>query len=275
MLIWMILIIIIIVAAAVVLATMFYDSRRFVIRKYRLFCKGLKREYRFVMLSDLHNKQFGEKNSRLLAAVDELKPESILVAGDMLTSEPVCFREDDQENEKAAEHFVKPAQDFMCALGSKYPVYYANGNHEYRLKTQPEDYIGDYQAYKKELTENGVIFLENGSVKLPEIGVRIYGVEIEREFYKKMKKTKMDQDYLASLIGRPDPDSFHILLAHNPDYFPRYAEWGADLVLSGHVHGGIMKLPLLGGVISPSLRLFPKYDGGLFEERNSRMILGR
>ena len=85
----------------------------------------------------------------------------------------------------------------------------------------------------------------------------------------------MDQDYLASLIGRPDPDSFHILLAHNPDYFPRYAEWGADLVLSGHVHGGIMKLPLLGGVISPSLRLFPKYDGGLFEERNSRMILGR
>ena len=58
-------------------------------------------------------------------------------------------------------------------------------------------------------------------------------------------------------------------------YFPAYAEWGADLVLSGHVHGGIMRLPLLGGVISPTLRLFPRYDGGLFQEGGSTMILGR
>lgn len=65
------------------------------------------------------------------------------------------------------------------------------------------------------------------------------------------------------------------MIAHNPEYFPAYAEWGADLVLSGHVHGGLMRLPFLGGVIAPSMKLFPKYDGGVFEEHGSTMILSR
>ena len=79
----------------------------------------------------------------------------------------------------------------------------------------------------------------------------------------------MDAAYLKRLLGKPSAGEYNILIAHNPDYFPAYAEWGADLVLSGHVHGGIMRLPLLGGVLSPALRLFPKYDGGLFQEGGS------
>ena len=90
-----------------------------------------------------------------------------------------------------------------------------------------------------------------------------------------MKKGRMDAAYLKRLLGKPSAGEYNILIAHNPDYFPAYAEWGADLVLSGHVHGGIMRLPLLGGVLSPALRLFPKYDGGLFQEGGSTMILGR
>ena len=64
-------------------------------------------------------------------------------------------------------------------------------------------------------------------------------------------------------------------MAHNPDYFEEYAAWGADLVLSGHVHGGMMRLPILGGVVSPAFKLFPKYDGGLFQQGKSTMILSR
>ena len=85
----------------------------------------------------------------------------------------------------------------------------------------------------------------------------------------------MAEDYLAGILGAPETDTYTILIAHNPDYFPEYAAWGADLVLSGHVHGGIARLPLLGGVLSPAYRLFPKYDGGMFRENNSIMILGR
>ena len=95
------------------------------------------------------------------------------------------------------------------------------------------------------------------------------------DYYKKLRKSVMKVSYLNSLLGRPCADEYNILLAHNPDYFQAYAGWGADLVLSGHVHGGIMRLPVLGGVLSPALRLFPRYDGGLYEEGKSKMVLGR
>lgn len=65
------------------------------------------------------------------------------------------------------------------------------------------------------------------------------------------------------------------MIAHNPEYFEAYAGWGADLTVSGHVHGGVMRLPFLGGVISPRLTLFPKYDGGMFERNGRFMVVSR
>ena len=128
---------------------------------------------------------------------------------------------------------------------------------------------------EKQLRRAGVVLLENESALLPETGIRIFGVEIDMDYYKKLRKSVMKVSYLNSLLGRPCADEYNILLAHNPDYFQAYAGWGADLVLSGHVHGGIMRLPVLGGVLSPALRLFPRYDGGLYEEGKSKMVLGR
>jgi predicted MPP superfamily phosphohydrolase len=65
------------------------------------------------------------------------------------------------------------------------------------------------------------------------------------------------------------------LLAHNPKYFKSYAAWGADLTLSGHIHGGIVQIPFLGGAVSPQVEFFPKYDAGLFHENDKAMILSR
>jgi predicted MPP superfamily phosphohydrolase len=76
-------------------------------------------------------------------------------------------------------------------------------------------------------------------------------------------------------IGSKEQENFQILIAHNPIYFKNYAEWGADLVVSGHVHGGIVRLPLIGGVISPAIALFPRYDGGKYEQNGSTMVLSR
>ena len=86
---------------------------------------------------------------------------------------------------------------------------------------------------------------------------------------------RMTKEEVEKLLGSPKKDTFSILIAHNPEYFPYYAAWGADLTVSGHIHGGIMRLPWIGGVISPSLRLFPKYDSGEFEENGKKMILSR
>ena len=85
----------------------------------------------------------------------------------------------------------------------------------------------------------------------------------------------MEAKYLTDTLGRTKTEKYEILLAHNPDYFPEYAGWGADLVLSGHVHGGMMRLPLIGGVVSPAFKFFPKYDGGMFRIGKSVMILSR
>ena len=78
----------------------------------------------------------------------------------------------------------------------------------------------------------------------------------------------------ANFIKKNRP-KYNILLMHNPDYFPNAAQWGTDLVLSGHVHGGIVRIPGWKGVASPNIRFFPKYDGGKFEEGESVMILSR
>ena len=83
----------------------------------------------------------------------------------------------------------------------------------------------------------------------------------------------MEDSYITEKLGVLDESKYNILLAHNPEYFKKYAAWGADLVVSGHVHGGIMRLPFIGGVIAPSFRLFPKYSGGQYQSGDTIMLL--
>ncbi|MBO5503943.1 MAG: metallophosphoesterase [Lachnospiraceae bacterium] len=75
----------------------------------------------------------------------------------------------------------------------------------------------------------------------------------------------MPAEVITEKLGEPNDGAFHILLSHHPRYFPAYAKWGADLTLSGHLHGGIARLPKIGGVISPDPAFFPKYNGGMYE----------
>lgn len=149
------------------------------------------------------------------------------------------------------------------------------GNHEHKVKLYTETYGRVYQEYLAELGKYGVEMLDNKRIFLPELNMEICGLEIERSYYKRLRHKEMDADYLNGLLGKSRQDCYEVLIAHNPDYFRQYADWGADLVLAGHVHGGVVRLPVLGGVISPMLHLFPKYDGGLFKEYGKTMILGR
>ena len=80
--------------------------------------------------------------------------------------------------------------------------------------------------------------------------------------------------YIETVLGE-SPEQFNILLAHNPAYFKEYVSWGADLILSGHVHGGVIRIPFFGGVFSPEKIFFPEYDAGLFESRDSIMVVNR
>lgn len=252
--------IIIVILAVFFLTVMIIDGNRFRVVEYQLYSSKVKKEHRYVVLSDLHNKSYGEKNSRLIRKIIGLTPEGILIAGDILTAKPGKSYE--------------VALDLIKNLAEKYPIYYGMGNHETRLFLYPETYGDMGERYLADLNKVSVDFLKNESQQC-EDNIRITGLDMDRNYYKRLKKYPMDSNYLKETLGEADKQKYEILLAHNPDYFEEYAEWGADLVLSGHVHGGMMRLPVLGGVISPSVKLFPKYDGGIFKIGKSTMILGR
>lgn len=243
-----------------------YDTNRFVVRKYQFQNEKITDTFRFVLVSDLHNKSYGKKNEKLLKAIEKLNPDAVLCAGDMLTAKP--------------ERDFHTAVEFMSALAKKYPIYYGNGNHEYRLKLYPEVYGNMAEQYEQELKKVSIEPLVNKKKVVSDKNIVIYGLEIGREYYKRFQKRNMEPEYIPSLLGQVDNQACNILLAHNPEYFQQYADYGADFVLSGHVHGGVARIPILGGVISPSLRIFPKYDGGVFRKRRSDgastiMILSR
>ena len=216
---------------------------------------------KIVMLSDLHNHEFGKENIRLLEKIRKEQPDYIMIAGDMLV--------------KGKKFEAKRMKTFFSELVGICPVYYAPGNHEaYLERLCPEHF---YQKYIKEIEKIGVKYLANQScyIEKDDQKIRITGLHLPKKFFGKFyEKVKMEKEDLEKMLGKSE-DCYEILMAHNPIYFPVYKKWGANLILSGHVHGGTVILPFIGGVISTNYELFPKYDFGMFESEHVRMILSR
>ena len=236
----------------------------FQIKTYTIKTKKLKKgcKVTFALLADLHNKEYGPENQQLIQAVKELKPDAILVAGDMLIGH--------------TRHSFLPAQKLVWALQREAaPVYYGNGNHESRMRTETAIYKDLYERYMGPLRQAGVTELVNESSKMSVAGgrIQIHGFELSQSYYGKFRQLPLTEADVARTLGEPKEDAYHILLAHNPVYFDAYAAWGADLTVSGHLHGGIIRLPFLGGVITPQARLFPKYDRGLFWKGEKAMVV--
>lgn len=169
----------IIIAGIFCVAEWMREIYSFKITRYHVTSKkltGLKRERKVIVLSDLHNNCYGKENRKLLKAIENEKPDIIVIAGDMLVG-------------KQGES-VEAAEKFVSELPKIAPVYYENGNHEQRMKEYTEKYGDVYEKYKGELVRHGVHFLENESVELlwDEVPVRIHGIEIPSTCYQRMKK---------------------------------------------------------------------------------------
>lgn len=248
-------------AAVLCLLVSAWDCSRFVTVEYEIESDKVLKPCTFVLLSDLHNKSYGKDHQKLTEQIDRISPDAVLAAGDMLTAE----RQSDW----------RKALSLLQKLALRYRIYYGMGNHETYLKTHSEKYGDIYSRYAAGLREAGIEPLVNENVYLPEYNVSVCGLELPKKYYRKFVKYPMAAGYLTGLLGEPAAASCQILIAHTPQYFEEYAAWGADVVVSGHVHGGIMRLPVLGGVLSPNMTLFPKYDGGAFRRGKSVMILSR
>ena len=220
-------------------------------------------ERKIVFISDLHNNRYGKNNEKLLATVKEQNPDLILIGGDMLVGK--------------ADVSSKVAESFVARLTEICPVYYANGNHEQRMKVYPETFGTAFQEYKDRLIKSGVTFVENENVDFNWDGcqVKIHGLEIPVKYYKKFCKQTLPVDVVREQIGEPELNCYNILLAHNPTYVSTYLEWGADLILTGHFHGGVVRIPKLGGIITPQWHMFPKYSGELTKENEKYVVVSK
>ena len=236
------------------------DTHRYVIRQYEISDNRIKRNMRFVLLSDLHNKEYGVENQKLIKSIHELNPDAILIAGDLCNG--------------LKGHDFTTALNLVRELNKDYALYYGFGNHEYRLRRYPNNYGDMWDRYSQALSDIGVHIMDNEHVYLEESNIDISAVTIEREFYKRFRRgIRLQESDMKRYLGEARKDAFELLIAHNPEYFKAYSEWGADLTVSGHVHGGIMRLPFVGGIVSPRLIEFPRYSDGQYTLNNKNMIV--
>ena len=126
----------------------------------------------------------------------------------------------------------------LTELAGDFPVYYALGNHEYKMFLS-EEYRPYYAKYERALKKAGVHILRNGREDMVLQGEHFcfWGLELPIEYYHKPRSPKLKKEVMEEMIGKPDDKGMQILLAHNPKYGKTYFEWGADLILSGHYHG--------------------------------------
>lgn len=258
---WIFLVGIVLIIGIFLLVIGIIDGNRFVVVEETIQLPKLKKDCKFVMLSDLHNKVYGKDNETILKEIRVAQPDFVVFVGDLVTS---------HVNES-----IEPGVRLMNAISKEYQVYYAMGNHETKIRTHRDDFGNRFDELLQRIEHPNVTILRDEHCVLPEYGICITGLELERTFFARFKKKQLPKGHVENHVGKVDDLYCNILLAHNPIYFDEYVEWGADLVLSGHVHGGVMRLPFIGGVISPAYTLFPKYDGGIFRKNQTTMLLGR
>lgn len=210
--------------------------------------------YRIVQISDLHDAQIGENNEKLIVMTAEAEPDCIVLTGDFVDSS----RFHPERSLSVAEALVKIA-----------PVYYVSGNHEAIL---PDE---DYQVLTDGLRGLGVCVLEDESAELTRDGqsIRLIGLT-DIGFHPGTLEEKKDALRTALSALLPE-DEFSVTLAHRPELMDVYTECGAPLVLSGHAHGGQIRLPGIGGLIAPGQGLFPKYTEGKYEENGTTLVVSR
>ncbi len=216
--------------------------------------------FRILQLSDLHNRRFNKNNKKIVKIIEKQKPDIIVMTGDMVSSNSVGF-----------SNFFSLVEE----LDGKYPIYYIFGNHEQRLSVEKQAIIiGKLREYGVKVLNNQHEFITKD-----DENIEIFGLKQELIYYTNYLKSKKTYSYeqkdMENAIRKSDSKKFNILLAHNPLYFETYEKWGADLVFSGHVHGGIIQIPFIGGFLSPERKLFPKYSGGEYEINDSKMIVSR
>lgn len=228
------------IAAAVVVALFLWLSDNLIkTSRYRLAFGGIEREVKIAQVSDLHGKNFGKDNLKLVGRIKAEAPDFIAVTGDLI--------------HKYTPANVKTALNLVSTLSQIAPVLFVSGNHEMRNK--------GYRFFRKQLKEAGAEVLDDSTVEI--CGVTVTGLNGAH-------------NKNGSVFKIAPPCKNKLLLAHMPQFFGDYAAAGFGVVLCGHAHGGQWRIPFTRrGIYAPGQGLFPKYTQGVYVEGNSRMVVSR
>lgn len=200
--------------------------------------------FKIVQISDLHNKNFGENQSDLLALIKKESPDIIALTGDIV--------DEDHDN-------IKCVEDLLMGMSDIAPIYFVSGNHE-----QCREAEAQYGKLKELLNKYGVINLNDKSCNfiINNSSITLTG----SQFY---------SDRIGRKLPKADTDTFNILLYHGNNAFDTIYDYGYDIILSGHCHGGIIRLPFVGGLIGNRRNLFPEYDAGVFKKGDCTQFTSR
>ncbi len=216
------------------------------LRKYTVESDFVSEKHTYVVLTDLHSTVYGEWQSELVDVIGEYSPEAVFLIGDI---------GDDKRD------FVGTAQ-LLERIAQEYETYYVTGNHERWV-----EYTDDIKSL---FEEYGVTVLTGcGSVYLGD-GIRLYGID-DPLFYE-------DKSEFEAELESADAEGefFDILLSHRPEYAETYADCGFELTLSGHAHGGQVRVPvLINGLYAPNQGWLPEYAGGSYDLGNAVLIVSR
>lgn len=234
--------------------------------------------YRIVQVTDVHSIRSMEQSDLLYEKVVGERPDAIVITGDLIDSNYYTEENNALKAGKSNKMAGQDTLDFVKRLTDDYPVYFVYGNHEMILLDDVKN-----NPFKKAMEEIGVVFLNNTGVKITKDDESIYmfGIQDPATLYK-------DTDYdeynnhcerinamMEKVMALKEEELYTVVLSHRPEYFDEYTKYDADLFLTGHAHGGQVRLPIVGGLYAPGQGLFPKYTNGLILEGDTTMIIGR
>lgn len=225
-----------------------YCSNTLEVKNHTINSDKVNSQVRFVFISDLHCKEYGEKNSELVSKIKEQNPDFIAVGGDMV-------------NKYSADDHVM--RELLPQLAEIAPTYCVLGNHELALKDEID--------FKNDINSTGAKFLDNEMVTLNINGEKILlGGLSDFPYYNDNINEKLFWEDFKAI----PKDCYSILLHHQPEYLESIMQdSNVDLVMCGHTHGGAIQIPFVGGVFAPNQGFFPKYDKGEFDLYNTKIII--
>ena len=245
-----------------------FELKSLVVKEAHIVSKKLKNNINITFISDLHENDFGDNNNNLINTIINQENDLIIIGGDL----PIAYKHSSFGNKCSSTVAVNFLNNLMKNNTKNIPIVYGYGNHEDRLKTNfhnNEHVKAQYDSLYEAITNNKYNLLENSFYDYND-NVRIYSLTLDYKYYKPkleiFKDAKFDEDdYIESRLGKLDDSKFNILLLHNPDFAKVCIDYGFDLILSGHYHGGLVYVPLGLNFISPNLKMFPKYIKGTYK----------